>query len=212
MRIVGSIPVLGGNFVSDGNLFTSSTNFHRFFPRLDLDAVSLGALELAEGADLQATQQRLQRLLPEDIEVLSRRRLYERECEFWAERTPTGLVFGAGLVVGMLVGVLLCYQILYTDVSDHRRQFALLRAIGYSRRFVVGLVLMASLLLSLAGCLPGVLASFAFSHLLAALTSIPPGFTAGRAAGVAALTVMMSALAGLLALRKALSASPVEVF
>ena len=70
-------------------------------------------------------------------------------------------MFGVGSVLGFVVGVVICYQILYMDVMDHLPQFATLKAIGYRDGFLRRVVLQEALILSLAGFLPGLIAASA---------------------------------------------------
>ena len=44
--------------------------------------------------------------------------------------------FGAGVVLGFVVGMVICYQILTSDVADHLPEYATLKAIGYTNRYL----------------------------------------------------------------------------
>src|SRR5262249_4124368 len=114
--------------------------------------VELGLVRLEEGADLAATQRALRTALDEgDVEVLTVPELMDREKRFWLHQTPIGFVFGFGMVMGFIVGTVICYQILASDVADHLPEYATLKAIGYSNGFVRRVVLQEALLLAAAG-------------------------------------------------------------
>ncbi|MEO8352486.1 MAG: FtsX-like permease family protein, partial [Chthoniobacteraceae bacterium] len=147
-----------------------------------------------------------------DVEVLKRSEIVAREKAKWQKSTPAGYVFTMGLVVGFVIGVFICYQILFTDIADHLSQFATLKALGYLDRHVVQLVLTQALLLGVAGFLPAVLATFALYSALTALTGIVTQLTIARVLLVFCLTLGMCLVAGRLAVRKALAADPADLF
>jgi putative ABC transport system permease protein len=131
---------------------------------------------------------------------------------FWQSSTPTGFVFTLGLIMGFVVGVVICYQILSTDVADHLPEYATLKAIGYTDRYLTGVVLREGLLLALLGYLPALGLSWLLYRLLGAWTGLPLVMTAGRAGFVLLLATVMCAFSGFLALRRVRAADPAEVF
>jgi len=216
VRIVGKFS-LGTDFVNDGNLIMSDSNFSRLFqgtrsPRADLDRVDLGLLRLAPGEDAPDVQRALVAALPDDVSVFTRSELRSRELEYWKDSTIVGYVFGLAMIVAFVVGVVVCYQILFTTVTDLLPQFATLRAIGHTDRYVVTVVLQQALWLSVLGFLAGVIVSRGLYFCIAWITGLPMLLTLPRAALVLVLTVGMSATAGVVAARKALSSDPADVF
>jgi putative ABC transport system permease protein len=117
-----------------------------------------------------------------------------------------------GVVVGFVIGVFICYQILYIEITNHLPQLATLRAMGYQDAALVRLVLTQSALLGLFGFVPAIGAAFALYSVLTALTGIVTKLTLARVALIAALTLGMCLVSGALALRKALQADPAELF
>jgi len=79
-----------------------------------------------------------------------------REREYWKQALPSP-IFGFGVAIGFLVGAVIVYQILYTDVSDHLPEYATLKAMGYSMRISSDHSRVSSL--SSLGFVPGVLFS-----------------------------------------------------
>jgi hypothetical protein len=77
------------------------------------------------------------------------------ETGFWNTVSPIGFIFGMGVFMGFMVGSIIVYQILYTDVSDHLSEYATLKAIGYRDGFLFSIVFKESLLLSVLGYVPG---------------------------------------------------------
>src|SRR5262245_8417891 len=138
---VGGLFSLGTSFGIDGTLVTSDLNFRRVFPDRAAGAIDLGLIQLAPGADPTAVQRRLERALERDVLVLTRAEFIEREIRYWGSTTPIGYVFGFGAIMGLIVGAVIVYQILFADVSQHLREYATLKAMGYSNRFLSNVVL-----------------------------------------------------------------------
>ena len=216
LRLVGSFR-LGVDFVVEGNLVMSDRNFLKFYadrrqPRPELRRADLGLIRLKPGAELGPTLAGLRSTLPDDVVVLSRDDLVAREKWFWQRRSPIGYVFGLGMAMGFVVGVMICYQILSSGISSHLAEYATLKAMGYGRRHLVGFVLQESLILALVGFVPGLAASVALYGWLAALTGLPMRLTAGRVALVFVFVVAMCLTSGLIAVRKLFAADPAELF
>jgi putative ABC transport system permease protein len=114
--------------------------------------------------------------------------------------------------MGLVVGAIIVYQILFADVSEHLREYATLRAIGYGKRFVSGIVLQQAAMLAVMGFVPGVLAVHWLYGKAAAATNLPLYLTFDRALTVFLLTLAMCAISGLLAMRKVQKLDPAEVF
>ncbi len=111
-----------------------------------------------------------------------------------------------------MVAVAEVYQILYSDVADHLPEYATLKAIGYSDRYLLGVLLQEALLLAVLGYIPGFLISIALYQLTYIATLLPIGMTLSRAITVFLLTVAMCSFSGAVAMRKLQSADPADVF
>ncbi len=216
IRIVGTFR-LGTDFITDGNLLMADRNFLRYFPdrRLpapDLRAVDLGLLKVAPGVDAQALREALLRELPRDVALYTRDELIAKEQDFWADHTPVGSVFGLGMMMGFVVGVVLCYQVLSSDIRSQLAEYATLKAMGYGPGFFVGVVLRAALYLSVLAFAPALAITLALNAGLAWGTGLLMTLSPARAGSILALAVAMCGLSGLLAVRKVLSADPAELF
>ncbi len=216
IHIVGTFR-LGTDFANDGNLFMSSENFAEFFSSRTasgdpLEVVDLGVIQLEKGADAEMVQRRLAARLPDDVSVFTKAEIIARERDFWNHSTPVGYIFLVGTVIGFLVGMVICYQIINADIADHMPEFATLKAMGYRNRYFVGFVLMESVYLSLLSFLPGTLVSLALYEALARSTGLLMILNVPRAASVLLLTLGMCVASGSLAMRKVLAADPAELF
>jgi putative ABC transport system permease protein len=203
---------LGTSFGIDGTLITSDLNFQRIFPDRSLGHIELGLIQLRSGASPEQVRDRLRQALESDVLVLTRNEFIGRETQYWARATPIGYVFGFGAIMGLVVGCVVVYQILYADVSEHLAEYATLKAVGYRNRDLAGMVLRQAGMLALLGFLPGILAAVALYDLMADATRLPLAMSWERFAAVFALTVAMCAVSGLMALRRVSAADPAEVF
>jgi putative ABC transport system permease protein len=216
LRLAGRFR-LGIDFANDGNLLMTATNFAHFFPERavggdPLRMVDVGVVRLEPGHSPADVASKLRRVLPADVEPFTRQQLIDREMRFWRTNAPLGYIFMVGAVMGFVVGVVICYQIVYADIADHLREFATLKAMGYSSAFFIGLVLEQTVYLAVLGFLPGAAISFLTYKVLAEYTGLTMQFTASLAATVFAATAAMCILSGFLAVSKLLAADPAELF
>jgi putative ABC transport system permease protein len=203
---------LGTSFGIDGSLVTSDLNFRRIFAGREAGRIDLGLIRLASGADPIAVRDAIAAAIPRDVEVLTRDAFIAKEIAYWSTATPIGYVFAFGAAVGILVGAIIVYQILFTDVSDHLREYATLKAMGYRDRYLFGIVLQEALLLALLGFVPGAAVAALLYRVAGDATKLPMQMELGRSALVLALTIAMCCIAGAVALRKVRSVDPAEVF
>ena len=134
------------------------------------------------------------------------------EIDHWATTTPIGYVFTFGVIMGLVVGAIIVYQILYADVQDHLKEYATLLAMGYSHRYLNGVVLQEAVVLAVMGFLPGLGIAVVLYRISADATQLPMAMSVGTAVAVFVLTLVMCVFSGLLALRKLRAVDPAEVF
>ncbi len=211
VKVVGVFEI-GPSFGIDATVLTSDDNWLRLFPDRSREKISLGLIRLKAGADPLAVRDRLREALPGDVLVLTKADFIARETAYWNSATPIGYIFAFGAIMGFVVGAIIVYQILFADVSEHLNEYATLRAMGYSNRFVSGIVIQEALILAVLGYLPGVAAATWLYGLAAGATRLPMHLTAARALTVLVLTLLMCGLSGFLALRKVRKLDPAEVF
>ena len=216
VRLLGTMD-LGTDFAHDGNLLVSPQTLARFFPyrgmgRDPLSQLDFGLIELRPGEDAERVATRLTDLAPRQWKVLPREQLIASEMDFWASQTPIGQIFMVGILMGFAVGVIICYQILHTNIHDSMSELATLKAMGYTSSYFIGLVVMQSFYLSIIGFIPSVGISWLLFSQLQYFAGLPIFITVGRVAGIYALTLAMCVISGLLALRKLLKTDPASLF
>lgn len=211
IEVVGTFR-MGTSFGIDGTIITSDDNWLRIFPERSRNDIQLGLITLEEGSDANAVRDQLRAYLPNDVLVMTKQDFVDRETAYWDSATPIGYVFFFGAVMGLVVGAIIVYQILFADVSEHLNEYATLRAIGFKNRFVMGIVLQQALILALLGFIPGVAISNWLYGSAAAATSLPIYLTMERAITVLLMTLAMCSISGLLAVRKVRRLDPAEIF
>ena len=209
---IGGLFTVGTSFGIDASLVTSADNFLRIFPNRPRNSIDLGLVRVAPGVDPAAVRDQMRALLPEDVVVLTRQDFITREMDYWNGATPIGFVFTFGSIIGLVVGTVIVYQILFSDVSDHLAEYATLRAIGYSNGYVSRVVVQQALILAVLGYLLGMLAAVQLYGVTRNATKLPMELTLSRAGLVLAATIIMCAFSGFLALRRVRTLDPAEVF
>ncbi len=203
---------LGASFASDGCMLTSESTFARLFPDRGPADIDFGFVFLKPGSDPQAVQAQLQQLVGKAARVVTRQQLETLEENYWANSTGIGFIFAMGAAMGFMVGVVIVYQILHGDVSDHLPQYATLKAMGYGNGFLLLTLAQESLLLAFLGYGPGLLLALFLYDQASAATALPIFMTTERAVGALLGTIAMCTISGTVAARKLISADPAEIF
>jgi putative ABC transport system permease protein len=202
---------IGTTFGIDGTVIMSDLAFRRILTGGASATPSLGLIRLVPGANADQVRAALAATLPDDVRVYTRAEFVRHEQHYWSTNTPIGFLFKLGVGMGLIVGLIVVYQILYTDVMEHLGEYATLKAIGYTNGYLFGIVLQQGLLLSIAGFLPGVLASIVVYRVTAEATFLPLAMTWERAAIVYGLTWGMCMIAAALAMRPVRTIDPAEI-
>ena len=207
---------LGPDFMSDGTIVMSDKNFARLLPgnREAANAlpVEAGIIKLRPGEDPAAARQALRAALPASLAVMTKPELIEFERHFQADLSAAGPIFWLGTVVGFVVGMLISYQIIYTDLSDQLPQYATLKGIGYGTGYIARVVFGQAALSALAGYIPAWLLCLLVYKAIGELALLPLHITLGLTLLSLGLTVAMCLVSAALALRRVIAADPAEVF
>ena len=203
---------MGATFAAEANLIVSDSTFLYLFPKADPAKIQVGLIRLSPGASPAAVKAAIDPLLGNDVQVLTRQGLSELELEYWKRNASVGFIFSLGVLVGFVVGSIIVYQILFTDVMNSLPQYATLKAMGYTDGYVIAIVIQQSAILAVVGFIPGFLASAALYALLANITKLAVFMTVTRALQVLLLTFVMCVGSGSLATRKLVQLDPADVY
>ncbi len=209
---VKGIFTVGASFAADGNIIASDSTFLNLFRDRQPDRIEVGLISLEPNADIQIVLASLKNILPNDVRVLTREEFAAVERKYWTDGSAIGFIFGLGSLVGFIVGVVIVYQILYSDVSDHLPEYATLKAMGYSDRYLLAVLFQQALLLAVLGFIPSLLLSIGLYQIAYAATLLPIAMTTERAITVLVLTIIMCTGSGAIAMGKLRSADPADIF
>ncbi|TAK61354.1 MAG: FtsX-like permease family protein [Methylobacter sp.] len=203
---------LGISFSADANVVTSDLNFSRIFPNRTLEKIDLGIIKLAPGANVEKVRSELTAMLNKNINFFTLDQLVASEKLYWQIRTPIGFIFGFGAVMGLVVGMVIVYQILFTDIANHLNEFATLKAMGYKNNYFIRVVFASAFFLAILGFMPGYILSIGLYHLAEGQIYMPMPMTLNKTITIFLFILTMCATAGMLAMRKLKSANPADMF
>jgi putative ABC transport system permease protein len=212
--IIGGEFALGGGFAADSTILMSDQNFRRYFDPFPLEKIHMGLIKLKDGTDPDLVAEKLRRILPKDVQVMTYAQIIERDRSYWINTTSTGFMFSLGVFIAFIVGIVIVYQILYTDISNHLRQYATLKAMGYRNHFLFILVIQEAIILAVLGFIPGFAISLGLYDLTLKATSgtLPISMTVDRLIFVLVLTLCMCVASALVSVKRAITADPANVF
>lgn len=209
--VVTGLFEIGTTFGVDGTVIVSDDAFLRMMPFRDRGAITLGLIRLKPGADPETVRAALSAALPNDVRVFTREGFIAREQGYWSANTPVGYLFKLGVGMGLLIGTVIVYQILYTDVMQNLEEYATLKAIGYSNAYLSSVVLAQGVILSLLGFVPGAALTAMVYNATAKATFLPLQMTAARMLAVYALTAGMCLAAAIFAMSPVRNVDPAEI-
>ena len=211
VRVAGLVG-LGTSFGADGNLLTSQETYLQLLPNTPPGSIEVGLIRLRAGADADAVVERLKRDLPDDVSVLTKAGFIAFEQNYWKSSTSIGFIFTLGAAMGFVVGCVIVYQILYSDVSDHLPEYATLMAMGYRLPTLLGVVAREGMLLAVFGYLPAYAAGQGLYLLVRNATQLPVSMNLTRALTVFIMILVMCMGSATLAMRRLGDADPAEIF
>ena len=211
IRVGGLFTLGGGVMTADGLLVSSDLNFLRITGR-SLSEIDLGLVTLEPGGDRQRVIWQIMAKLTKDVKVMTKQEFLDFEQSHWKSNSPIGAIFSIGLLMGVFIGSVIVYQILYTDVTNHLAEYAILKAMGYADRYLLKTVLQEALLLAILGFIPGFIIAIGLYDLTTNVARLPMATNLSRVVFILSLTVLMCSVSGAIAVRKLRSADPAEVF
>jgi putative ABC transport system permease protein len=163
------------------------------------------------GSAVERVRLALERALP-GSHAFTRQEMMDITRRYWVKRTSIGFILGLVAILGIFVGIVVVAQILYASVNEHLRDYGTLKALGVPDRTIYGSIVAQAVALALLGFVPGLAASIGVVAFARSAEGLVILITPAGAAEVLALTVAMCILAGLFAVRRAITVDPVIVF
>ena len=203
---------LGPSFGADGNLITSRETYLRLFPGNPKGSIEIGLVRLKSGANPLIVSEILNKSLPNDVRVLTKKEFIDFEKNYWRNSTAIGFIFTLGAFMGFVVGCVVVYQILYSDVTDHLPEYATLLAMGYRLKSLFFVVAREGFLLAFFGYLPAYFSGQVLYALVRNSTRLPIEMDANKSILIFVLILFMCMSSAGIAMRKLVDADPAEIF
>lgn len=204
---------IGSGFTADGTLFVSDQTFLRLFPKRVAGAPDHILLHTADSLSSEVIVERLRATLPEEVvKINTWADAINANLAYQTTQRPTGIIFGFGVFIGILVGIVIVYQVLATDVANHLREYATFKAIGYPQSFFRSIVFEEAFILATLGFFPGCLIAMGIYAGLVSATGLPVAMDATRALTVFLGTLAACSISGAFAARRLAAADPADLF
>jgi len=208
---------LGAGFAADGSVVMNEDCFLRVTPGWEREEVSMGFVTVEEEVDPKVVAARIRKTLPasfnaNDVEVVPRGRVLKEEREYWMWGTPVGNIFCVGVGIACLVGVVIVYQVLASDVMYRMSEYATMKAIGYTDGTLSCVVICQAVILALMGFLPGWLIANSLYAVTRQITQLPIEMSSERLMSVLSMTICVCVASAIGANRKLRKAAPADLF
>jgi len=171
---------------------------------------SYALVRLAPGADAEKVRADLTVRL-KDREVLEQAEFRKRSVDYWLFGTGAGGALIAGATLGLIVGIVIVAQTLYSSTKDHLPEFATLRALGASAGYIHKVILIQALLSAVVGYGVGMVVTMLVIWATKD-TTLTIVMTPGLAVLLFVLTIGMCTVAAISAIFKVTRIDPAGVF
>ena len=203
---------LGPSFGVDGNLIVSSSTFFKIFSEHDANEVDIGLIHLQANVNPRTILATLAKSLPSDVIIMNRQEFIDFEKNYWTLRTPIGFVFNLMVMMAFVVGVIVVYQILYSNISTHFVQFATLKAMGFRNKYLLNVVFQQALILAVLGYIPGFAISLGLYDIAKDATKLPIVMDFSKGLLVFTSVIFMCLTSGFFSTNKLRKVDPAEIF
>ncbi|MDB9458473.1 ABC transporter permease DevC [Dolichospermum circinale] len=203
---------LGPSFGVDGNLIVSSSTFFKIFPEHGANEVDIGLIHLQANVNPRQILATLAKSLPSDVIIMNRQEFIDFEKSYWTLRTPIGFVFNLMVMMAFVVGVIVVYQILYSNISTHFVQFATLKAMGFRNKYLLNVVFQQALILAVLGYIPGFAISLGLYDIAKDATKLPIVMDFSKGLLVFTSVIFMCLTSGFFSTNKLRKLDPAEIF
>ncbi|MDB9476619.1 ABC transporter permease DevC [Dolichospermum circinale] len=203
---------LGPSFGVDGNLIVSSSTFFKIFSEHGANEVDIGLIHLQANVNPRTILATLSKSLPSDVIIMNRQEFIDFEKSYWTLRTPIGFVFNLMVMMAFVVGVIVVYQILYSNISTHFVQFATLKAMGFRNKYLLNVVFQQALILAVLGYIPGFAISLGLYDIAKDATKLPIVMDFSKGLLVFTSVIFMCLTSGFFSTNKLRKVDPAEIF
>jgi len=178
--------------------------------QLLLNRTSYILVKAAPGADVQEVAARIRRVAPYN-DVYTRDEWAGRSRRYWVVSTGLGMNMGVTVFLGILVGIVVVAQTLYTSAVEHVKEFGTVKAIGGSDWDIYRILAEQAVIAAVVGFALGAALSYALRPVMARLylnVLVSPQFALAVFVG----TVLMCMGAAVFSFRRVAGIDPALVF
>ncbi len=211
VTLKGLLPLFGMSNAFYAHTLTSDATFLDIFKRRR-EEIDIGVIHLKSGVNPKQTQEELRTSLPPTVKVMQKHELLLNEQIRFEFGTPVGLAVRAGLATAVVIGVVVLYQVLFQLTSKYLRDYATMKALGFSHLMLFNIVLTQASTLVVMGYALGVVLSFSLYDYLSSFTGLVYHMTFDSAMIVLLLVSMICLISALLVTRKLREADPADLF
>lgn len=211
---------LGTGLAANGASVIHENDFRALFPNYGPQDISLGLVRLSDSdaidpVDVQNSIYKRMGVangrVPA-VEVLTREEVVYREVMHWMGNTPIGFIFIAGVVVALIVGAIVVYIVLSSDISKQIAEYATLKAMGYRNSYLSRVVLEQAVILGVISYLVAFAISLVLYEVVGKAANLPITMSLQRQVIVFLATIAMCCVSGTIAMRKLTKADPADLF
>ncbi len=208
---VTSLFTMGMRFYNDGAVFVNNQTFQSLVRR-DARMVNFGLIRVAPGADITTIKRNLKENLPDDVLIFDRQKLITNEQDYFIYVLPVGIMFQVGVIIAFIIGSVILFQVLVTEITNKLNEYATLKAMGFTTKNIYNIGFTQAFLFAFMGYMPALAITIGLFHFLRIKAKLPAEFTLGLAGFVFFITLLMCIIPGFLALQKVRKADPAELF
>jgi putative ABC transport system permease protein len=181
----------------------------RAYSNLNHDSVTYVLVKAAPGTDPIELRSRLSQL--SHLDAFTKAELSSRTRAYWSERTGIAAGIFTTTLIGVIVGIVVVGQILYSGTLEHLKEYGTLKAMGGANLEIVRVIFYQAIFSAALGFVVGATLSFGAKHVMTA-KNLSVVFSPGLIATTAVMTVMMCVGAAMLSVVKVLRLDPASVF
>jgi len=167
-------------------------------------------VHLKPHTDVERVRSQLQSVLTK-AEVLTAAEFSSRSRSFWLFGTGAGAALFAGALLAMVVGSVVVAQTLYSSTKEHLYEFATLRAIGSSGKYLQTVIITQALLSAVAGFAIALVIGLCVVRVTSD-SALPVLMTPGLTVILFLLTIVMCVISALSSMIKVMRMDPAMVF
>jgi putative ABC transport system permease protein len=196
-------------FTTSPAVFTSFKNAQNYFGLRENQTLYI-LVKARQGVDLQQLKNDLQASIT-DVDVRTRDEFTSKQQFYWMIGTGAGITVLIAAGLGLLVGVIIVAQTIYSATVDHIKEYGTLKAMGASNFYLYKVIITQAILSGLIGYAVGMSIALFVSYISLKGTTaiILPKELVG---GLFILTILMCVGASVVSINKVTRIDPAMVF